>query len=295
MADSAPSRPRLFISAPAGTDLRPLLTGLKGRGASPYVLSDVAPLGADILQSLQQAIASADTVIVVLGKEPALDPAIEAGVAVALGKSLVILADPQAAIPSNLTGLLTVRARPDDLTAINFALDQAQGRSTSASKTAAPTGLALGPYAEQLLTRLADSTLTEQTAIAVLIEAIEASGGVAVNGEPDRGFDLGIWSDDLDAIAANPLLIEVKRSLRRGAVLQALRGLHATPSARLILLVYLDSATADLAAQESEQEQAHFPVLAVSLQDLIARMRTASFAEVIRDLRNRSVHGQPTS
>jgi hypothetical protein len=126
MADSAPSRPRMFIFAPAGTDLRPLLTGLEGRGASPYVLSDVAPLGADILQSLQQAIASADTVIVVLGEEPALDPAFEAGVAVALGKSLVVLADPQAAIPSNLAGLLTVRARPDDLTAINFALDQAQ-------------------------------------------------------------------------------------------------------------------------------------------------------------------------
>ena len=49
---------RLYVSAPSDLDLRPLLDGLKRRGAEPYVLSDVAPLGAEILQSLRLAIQS---------------------------------------------------------------------------------------------------------------------------------------------------------------------------------------------------------------------------------------------
>jgi hypothetical protein len=99
-----------------------------------------------------------------------------------------------------------------------------------------------------------------------------------------------VWSDDLDAIAANPLLIELKRFLGVGAVQQTLAALSVTPSARVALIVYLDPARADPEALKT----ARFPVLAISLVDLLERMRAASFAEVVRHLRNRSVHGSHT-
>ena len=98
--------PRLFVSAPAGADLRPLLDGLRRRGGQPFVLTDVAALGGDILHSLRTAIGRADQVIVVLGDTSALNQAFETGVAVALGKPLLIIAPPGSAVPADLVGLV---------------------------------------------------------------------------------------------------------------------------------------------------------------------------------------------
>jgi hypothetical protein len=290
--------PRWFISAPAGMDLGPLLAGLQRRGGTPYVLSDVAPLGANILQSVQQAIATADRVLVVLADETAsLNSVFEAGMAAALGKPLIIVADPQVRVPTDLAGFLTVHARPDDIEAIDFALDQAEGRIATSTRVVPAIGRPLGSRADRLLDRastiltLTDPAAIGQEAVAVLVEALEHSGAVVVDrGGVDRGFDLGVWSDDLDAISANPLLIELKRFLRIESVQQVLAALSESPNARVGLIVYLDPSSAEPEALGS----ARFPVLAISLADLLERMRTASFAEVVRQLRNRSVHGSHT-
>lgn len=85
---------RLYVSGPSDLEVRPLLDGLKRRGADPYVLSDVAPLGAGIVQSLRLAISQADRVLIVLTKAPALNPVLEVGIVLALGKPLLIIAAP---------------------------------------------------------------------------------------------------------------------------------------------------------------------------------------------------------
>ncbi len=290
MADTVSEAQRLYVSAPSDLDLRPLLDGLKRRGADPYVLSDVAPLGADIAQSLRFAISRADRVLVVLTDKPALNPALEAGIALALGKPLLIIAAPGSSIPSDLKGQLIAQARSDDLDAINYALDHAEAPAApSADRRSVPrpTGRPLGRDRTNQLLATLDLTgeyPTEQSAIAVILEAIEASRGVGVV-SADSGFDLGVWSDDLDAIGGNPLLVEIKRSLTRGAVDQVLRALDAHPTARLALLVYTEP------SPQAELARSRFPVLVISLQQLLDRMASASFAEVVRDLRNRIVHG----
>jgi hypothetical protein len=296
MANRASEVPRLYVSAPSDLDLRPLLDGLKRRGAEPYVLSDVAPLGADIAQSLRVAIARADRVLIVLTEELALNPVLEAGIALALDKPLLIIAAPGASVPSDLTGQLVAQARPDDLDAVNFALDNAEARASRPPRRGnaiQPTGRPLGrDTADRLLNRLASIEPTERSSAELLREAIEASRGVGVvNAEP--GFDLGVWSDDLDAIVGNPLLVEIKRSLMPGAVDQVLRALNAHPSARLALLVYIEPSTEP--PSRAELDHARFPVLVISIQQLLERMASASFAEVIRDLRNRSAHGSDPS
>jgi hypothetical protein len=293
-ANRAPAAPLLYVSAPSDLDLRPLLDGLKRRGAEPYVLSDVAPLGAEIMQSLQLAIQRADQVLVVLGETPAPNPMFEAGLALGLGKSLLIIAAPGSTVPADLTGQVIVRARPDDLDAINFALDQIQQRAPrEARRTPRPGGRPLGAeVVNRLMARLSTSDHTEVSSIAVLVEAIEASGGIAVvNTERDPGFDLGVWSDDLEAIGGNPLLVEVKRSLMPGAIDQVLHGLADHPGTRLGLVVYLEQPEGDRPPSRAELDQARFPVLTISLQQLLRRMASASFAEVVRDMRNRSAHG----
>jgi hypothetical protein len=290
MANTASEVPRLYVSAPSDLDLRPLLDGLKRRGAEPYVLSDVAPLGADIAQSLRFAISRADRVLVVLTDRPALNPALEAGIALAFGKPLLIIAAPGSSVPSDLQGQLIAQARPDDLDAINFALDHAEASAATPARRGGvprPTGRSLGQNrAQQLLDTLAlaGEHPTERASVEVLLEAIEASRGVGVV-SADAGFDLGVWSDDLDAIGGNPLLVEIKRSVTPGAVDQVLRALAAHPTARLGLLVYTEPSS------RAELAQARFPVLVISLQQLLERMASVSFAEVVRELRNRSAHG----
>jgi hypothetical protein len=157
---------RLYISAPSDLDLRPLLDGLKRRGAEPYVLSDVAPLGTEILHSLRSAIQGADRVLVVLGEDPAPNPMFEAGLALGLGKPLLIIAAPGATVPVDLAGQVIARARPDDLDAINFALDQVRERVTRETRhTPGPGGRPLGAaVVDQLLARLRTSGHTEASA-----------------------------------------------------------------------------------------------------------------------------------
>jgi hypothetical protein len=156
-------------------------------------------------------------------------------------------------------------------------------------------GVALGPRADQFLDRASQLQVrarptAEQEAVELLIEALEASGTVAVQSAgPDRRFDLGVWADDLGAIAANPLLIEVKLALRPGATQQALAALDAAAGIHVALIAYLDPPTA------GALRAVQFPALAVSLTALLGQMRDRSFAEVVRGLRNQSVHGVPSS
>jgi nucleoside 2-deoxyribosyltransferase len=286
---------RVFVSAPAETDVSPLIEALERRSAQPYVLSDVALLGANILDNLQEAIRRADLVVVVLvGAASSLNSAFEAGWAVASGKTVVVVADPEVQLPVDFANLLTVRARVDDISAITFALDQAEGRDTATSHSAAAVSKALGPRADELIDRAARLMTTArpaergQAVVEILTEALESSGALPVEAtRRDDWFDMAVWLDDLDGIAANPLLIEVKIKFDLSAVRQALAALTAVPNARAALIVYLESTSASRAVLQ----EAHFPVLAISLSDLLERMKTTSFGEVVRYLRNRSVHG----
>ena len=141
----------------------------------------------------------------------------EAGFALALGKPVLIIADPGTTVPADLSAQVITRARPDDLDAINFALDHIEQRAPVGTRRPHPqTGRPLGrSRSKELLNRLSHSSTGEWPSINVLIEAIELSGGVAVvNEDRSAGFDLGVWSDDLEAIGGNPMLVELKQTLR---------------------------------------------------------------------------------
>jgi hypothetical protein len=66
--------PPLQDSIASDLELPLLLEGLKQRGIDPYVFSDIAPVGADIMEDLWLAVERADRVLVVLDDESALNP-----------------------------------------------------------------------------------------------------------------------------------------------------------------------------------------------------------------------------
>lgn len=179
---------RVYVSAPQEVDISSLIQGLVVDGREPYVLSDVASLGSDLLTSVREAISAADLVLVVFGDSLVANPAFEAGLAVALGKPVLVVAPSGASLPSNIAELNVIRTRASDVAAIALAIRQSEGRRAARQPTAAAaTGRALGQHlVDQLLERLRNGSekTSESVAVSVLVDAIEASGGVtAMNAE----------------------------------------------------------------------------------------------------------------
>jgi hypothetical protein len=283
-----------FISAPGKANMAPLMRALKLRRWEPFVLSDVAELGTSLTESLQAAINDADVVIGLFSEDAgnSANTAFEMGVAAALGKPVLLLVSPDAQLPSDLQSYLYVKAELDNEGAVALALDNME-RYAGLTRTRRPQTSStepLGIYADRLLER-ADRLSGEPTQELeqLLMDAIQAGGAVAVTGATsDAGFDIGVWSDDLDAIDGNPLLIEFKRNVDEQSLRASLATLQRTPSARAALVVSLAQIPSVGLASLG------WPIVWISLVDLLGRMRGETFPEVIRDLRNRSVHGLPS-
>ncbi|MDQ0268079.1 hypothetical protein [Pseudarthrobacter niigatensis] len=245
-------------------------------------------------ESLKEAINTADVVIAVLGARNNLAPGIEAGIAVALGKKLVVVADKGVPVPTTLSSALLVRGKPGDIDAIRYALDEIDRRpalerpriSMSAAKRET-----LGADSDILVLQLNQAQTKDEEALRILTTAIEASGALAVqNPKADSGFDLGVWSDELSSINANPLLIEFTKSFdafKRKTILARLR---ENPVAQTALVVYMQDA-GGVRDSKRPYTRSDFPILAISAQDFLAQLKVSTFSEVVRRLRNRSVHG----
>jgi hypothetical protein len=281
---------KCFVSAPLDTQPGPLIQALRVRGWEPQVLTDVVSPGQPVIETLRSTLAAVELVIVVLAAKTAdHNSIVEAGMALALGKSIVVVAEPGVPVPSDLNGVLVVQAAPDDVAAVTWALDRTHGRLIpSAPGVGWKARGGLGPSGPLLLERARSATMSEQELERLVVDAIEATGAAAVQSAGmDRGFDIGVWSDELESIGGNPLLIEIKHRMSSAAIRQSLLALHGTPSARLALIIYREPANL------GDYPELQSPLLAIQLESLLKRMQQHSFAEVVRDLRNRSVHGLP--
>jgi hypothetical protein len=100
-----------------------------------------------------------------------------------------------------------------------------------------------------------------------------------------------VWSDVLDAFVGNPLLVECKLKLPSGArATQAFQQLEAYMEASRSLwgvLLYGDGPSAD----DPVWRECPPTILSLPARSLVEQLRTRAFPEVIRDLRNRRVHG----
>ena len=100
-----------------------------------------------------------------------------------------------------------------------------------------------------------------------------------------------MWAPALSSLGANPLPVEVRRALRspneaRHAVQDVVQRLSATP-ARWSLLLY----GAGPPSEALDPALAPYPVLALRVDELLRRLETTPFGEVIRQLRNQRAHG----
>lgn len=288
-----------YVASPAGASTAAVMRVLKQREIVPVTPSPLAATTGSALEGLSEAISRADLLIAVLdGEQSNSNVFFELGCGYALRKRVLIVTPPGSkALPPNLLGLPQVTADLQNDEAIRFALDQVVASPRRPSRTRRTSVGITRPIDRHLardlmgkLDRAPSAKFVEET----VVSAITASGiNVIVRSEftdSNTVFDLGIWSDDLDASVGNPLLIEVKANLRdREEVLhlrsQAQHHLRAT-NARTALVLYLEGSknSENLIALSTPQ------ILFMPVRELLEKLQVEGFGAVIRELRNRVIH-----
>lgn len=276
-----------------------LREAIERRGLRVLVPHELS-VGADWASEIQRQISQADLVIGVLTSDRQSSWVLfELGQASALGRRIVLIASPKAdLIPFSLHQFLVLRIEADNEEAINFALDQVLSAPDPSSKERsvhAKPLRGLGQKSDAFIAELERSLSAKdwRSIENIVADALRTSGADIVLTSPgdDLGVDLAVWSDVLEPFVGNPLLVEIKGKVQgladaRRAIRQMASYLGASGS-RWGLLLYGDGP--DLENQAIARTVPN--ILVLSLRSLLEHLRTRAFPEVVRDLRNRRVHG----
>ena len=285
---------KAFLAAPARIDLNIIKEELQKHGINSITAYDFPSVGLSIADDIEKAIKTSDLFVAVIPEDYSPNVFFELGLAHALKKQLLMIVSPELKeIPSDIVGKMYLRSEPNNRDAIAFALNQliaSQGQRTFRRRTHQIEGHPLGDLADQYLMKLQvkGDSLRGRELEEIVAEILRASGvsTVTQSGEKDMGVDIAVWSDDLQSIVGNPLLIEVKSGIRtRKDIEKALYQVekYRTKSGTKWALLLLSAATASIPFVGG--------VLALTLTELLERLRTRTFAEVVRELRNKQVHG----
>ncbi|TPP04987.1 restriction endonuclease [Rhizobium glycinendophyticum] len=294
-----------FIAAPLGAKTEVIRDVLRQRGLSVLTYDDLLP-GSHIQRSIVEMIQKADLFIcVVPGSSSASSDLrnnvfFELGIAMGVGRQVLVFAPSSGEpLPSDLHGLLTVRASLQNRDAIDFAISQVLAAPPRSGTEHLPTSKpkeehGLGDEADSLWADYLDvRDRRDGVGFEKLVARVIRKSGIDVLSETtssDRGVDLAIWSDSFHGAMGNPLLIQLKLKLDNRAqfkrvsdqLASAARNANSTWS----LLIYGDGPAA------ASHWAANPTVLVISMKDLLGEMRGVPFTDVVRGLRNRRVHGQ---
>jgi hypothetical protein len=283
-----------FITAPSGSNLEVLADALRRRNIH-IIVPQQSSAGAELASESSNVLRDVDLVIGILTRERRSEWILfELGQAWALGKRILLFAPPNFAhLPSTLRRFLTVRANLSNREAIEFALDQllAAPEPTRTSgvqpKEKPPLGASADGYLQGSLPMIASATPSELEAL--VAEALREAGVdvLATSRGRNQGADLAIWSDALQPFVGNPLLVEIKTRLQgqRAASDAAQQlGKYVAAAGGLWGLLLYGGGPEELRSLPSN-------ILSLQIGTLFRRLRDESFDDIVRDLRNRRVHG----
>lgn len=283
------------------TDVGPLRAALQNRGIR-VSRADELPPGVAISEGIRDQIRDADFVIGVLGKAQ-FDANVfyEIGLAHGLDKRVILFAtDTEQKLPFDIEHHYVVRSPLTNSIAVEFAIDQILNAPPPPSAKRRPSPpkervKPLGERATKFLRRLDDLPSSGSGRnLEDLVNDLLNACGVDVVAEAvtkEIGADFAVWSDELDPILGNPLIVELKRTILRTSDVtnagQQLGRYLAQSGGLWGLLLYQNGYDPDHPAW------AELPptVIAMRLDDLIRQLRRHSFPDVIRNRRNLLVHG----
>jgi hypothetical protein len=276
-----------------GTDISGLVTVLERKGIEVLQPRNAIAVGASFPDVIRRLIREADLFIVVFDKAPTQNPNLyfELGMASAYGKRAMIVAPPLPdQLPAELSRYLVVRGGLENTAAFSFALDQllAAPRPKKPTDDASRSTLKpIGDLAITLLDQLRDldreGGREREVALEEIVAAALQASGIAVivpsNDPLHPQTELAAWGNELRPLGANPLLIDVKYRLSSDSLKQVVSTQHvlmdrAGTSYALVLYVYGDTGIKALRDLPGS-------ILLLRIEDLLARLRTERFDEVL--------------
>lgn len=286
---------RAFISSPAGKSINTLKDELAKRNVQSFTSYDLPASSASIATHVEQSIKQADMMIAVVPENASHNIFFELGMAHAMKKPLLILVSPKfGPLPSDISETLYFRIDPDNRSALSFALDQClqrlERRSPRSRKEKKEEEIPIGTDINRFLSEIRNKNLSERDLEKFVAEVFRTAGAEAVieSQHKDEGADIAIWSDALQTIAGNPVLVEVKNKIRsREELTKAINEVehYRQKSGSKLALLVINAARLAL-------DPVPFVggVLTILLSDLIESLRTKTLAETIRELRNENAH-----
>ena len=289
-----------FISAAAGINTLEIKQVLLQKGLDPIQSSEIPSLGQTVFEKISDLIRRADLFIAIFdNKLSNQNTFVELGIAVAHKKRILTISPPGFNLPFNLSGILRISSDPQENEAIRFAIDQlshAPKPTKPQPKKAGTLGKALGNKSDDFLDRLKSlETKPRGIELARMVYDILEESGISVIAQSTRGqkgTDFAIWSDELGTILGNPILVEVKQSLKneiaaRRTSNQILRYMEKSNS-RSALILYLKGLPPDAAQRAASSLQ----IIFVRIPELVDCLKTESFEHHIRTRRNLIAHGR---
>lgn len=279
---------RCFIAAPFGIDLDVLYKILEKRGISWQWAKDEVLENKDALS----VISAADFVIVVIdGTKADYNSLFDSGVAVGLGKPVLLIQTKKTDLPLDCDRFTIVNASLSNGDALGFHLDlflDSPPVELAATSIEPPKIIAFSRSSKtRASNRTFDSALEER-----VFDAVVAAGGSAtpqpISG-PDVKFrpDFLAWLGNLDSEFLDPVVIEVKSS-------------NSIKNAHLIdkkLLKFMGSARFKMALvltdlpQPQRLKKPSPNVLWMTIEEFERLTTTEQLGRYIRETRNRIAHG----
>jgi hypothetical protein len=297
---AAKEQPKMvFISAPVTIDTRPVRKAFEARGMNVFSLDQIEGPGRSVIDIIKEGLGKADLVVAVVDPSSALSNFVffEMGYAVNMGKPTAVLLTGEDVSPFWVnTGIPYFRYSPEHPIGTDFVVQQILSipHHKPAQAVQVKQTKPLGDKVQQYLDYLdqAGRTMSEEDLLTLIRGAIRESGVPSVAGEREfHKLDLAVWSDDFIPWVGNPVAIELKVELPSGSDVskatkimdeQMMRG-----NITFGLLIYLRSGV-DVESMISAPW-----IAAISVKNLFERLRTSSFGDIVRQLRNQRVHGAP--
>jgi hypothetical protein len=290
---------RCFVSSPADISLGAVTRALEVMGVEVRDLRSMSG-GAELSGWMRNEMAASDMVLVLLPESRPYPPAfmVEIGVAIGLGKPLLVLTPEGHEVPSDLAGVPYGRVAFDDSEAIALhlralvqSLKASPGPTWTGSGHAAPQP-EVGAWLAQSLRELADRDPGERARLleTLVVELFRRAGGLVESGPPrDDSPDVAVMFDEVPALSG-PLLVDVKLYGRGQhpdrSALQQLQRYVAERGALLGILLYWSPGAEPLS------QTPNLPgLIAINLSELAQDLQSRALPEVLAVARNRAIHG----
>jgi hypothetical protein len=293
---------RCFLAVPARLDVSPIAGLLKERDVEFERGLEASSFFGSHPTNIRRLIQNADFVLAVIDAEDnSSHVLVELGIALGIRRPVFAILTPNSTIPFSLQGVPTVRAQPDDTSAIDFHLDiflkEGLRRKSIQRRLAPPDKPWMRSSNERLsnefLAFLSSSSSAEHQLEKSIAHFLETKGFHIEQSTPSKGFrpDIAVWLQEPSSALGSQLLIEIKRGERRdpgeSRIANQLREYLSAVDARAGLLLWQ-------VASDGEAPKIYpgYPfVFSLSLPAFVKLVDKDQLLSALIRERNRQVHG----